>query len=75
MTQMRRFDTRAYMAAQAVEALGPVNRYYAGQALGGDPSPDDCWRHWCASKAADWFRAVNHSRFLVETDTAEDAVS
>jgi hypothetical protein len=65
MTVRRRFDTKGYMSAQAKEVLGPLNRYYAGLAIGRDPTPEECWRHWCASHAAEHFRAAQQQNFWV----------
>ena len=71
MRLQRRFNTGAYLADQAKEVLGPVNRYYTGLAVGRDPTPEDCWRHWCASGASNRYCDANQHRFWSATQTSE----
>jgi hypothetical protein len=72
MRRQRRFNTGAYLAAQAKEVLGPLHRYYTGLAVGRDPTAEDCWRHWCASRASDAFCAAHQQRFWIWSEASED---
>ena len=68
-----KFDTKSYLAAQSVQVMGELNKYYTGLAVGHDPTPEECWRHWCASKAAETFRWTQQSSFWVVEITPGEA--
>ncbi|MBI3671197.1 hypothetical protein HY249_00175 [Candidatus Azambacteria bacterium] len=40
------FDTELYVKDQLNEALGEVNRYFAGQELKHEPSDEEVCEHW-----------------------------
>lgn len=72
MRLQKKFNTGAYLAAQAGEVLGSLNRYYAGLTVGRDPTAEDCWRHWSASKASHAFCAAHQHRFWFWSEVLED---
>jgi hypothetical protein len=72
MRPQMKFNTGAYLAAQAEEVLGPLNRYYTGLSVGRDPTPEDCWRHWCATGASGRYCTANQHRFWFWGIESED---
>lgn len=63
MGQQESGEDSPYILAQVAIALGDENRWYAGERVGHDPTPDECMEHFYLHGGADAFRQQNSEAF------------
>lgn len=64
---MRKFDTKNYVRAELEQALGPDNKWFAGEKLGHSPTENEAITHFINHGGAKNFFSKHVQDFFYET--------